>query len=182
MRPIRLDFIWLCYMVISVKGVELWSARLFLSPHSAQNPLDMDSDWMHANLGITKYAGSMVNCGINLFVKHQEIQMSQMLLRGNTKLQMSSQLYGLIQWYPCVHNSYTYREIQSLKSRHENHLSHSGKPHHWWTSRHDIRNGASNHLTSFTPLASKSPILLSVISMFSCVQKLASFVLMLVEK
>ena len=30
------------------------------SPHSAQKPLDMDN-----NLGITKSAGSMVNCGIN---------------------------------------------------------------------------------------------------------------------
>ena len=49
MRHGRLYFIWLCYMVISVKGVDLWSARLFLSPHSAQNPLDMENDWMYAN-------------------------------------------------------------------------------------------------------------------------------------
>ena len=49
-----------------------------------KNTLEMDNNWMHANLGITKSAGSMVNCGINRFVEDLEIQMSQMVLRGNT--------------------------------------------------------------------------------------------------
>ena len=57
--------------------------RKTLNPHIAHNPLDMDNKWMHANAGITKFAGSMVNCGINQFMKYLEIQMSQMVLRGN---------------------------------------------------------------------------------------------------
>ena len=48
-----------------------------------------------------------------------------------------------IYWYPRVHNSKTCREIQSLKSWHELNLSHSRKPHHWWTSCYDVKNGTS---------------------------------------
>ena len=63
MRHERLDFIWLCYMVVSTKEcVDVWSIGL-LSPHSSQNPQDMDNDWMYLNLGITKFAESQSVCG-----------------------------------------------------------------------------------------------------------------------
>ena len=66
MRHGRLDFISLCYMVVFAKEcMDLWSARLLLSSHSAQNPLDIDNDWMYTNMGITKSVETMVNCGIN---------------------------------------------------------------------------------------------------------------------
>ena len=48
------------------------------------------SNWRWTTIGctqiweITKSVGSMVNCGINRYVEHLEIQMSQMVLRGNT--------------------------------------------------------------------------------------------------
>ena len=74
MRHGRLYFILLCYMVVSPKEcMDVWSARLLLSSHSAQNPLDMDNDWMYANLGITKSVESMFNSGINQYVEHLEI-------------------------------------------------------------------------------------------------------------
>ena len=55
MRHGRLDFNWLCYMVVFAKEcVDMWSVGILLNPHSAQNPLDiMDNDRMYANLGIT---------------------------------------------------------------------------------------------------------------------------------
>ena len=52
----RLDFIWSCYMVVSTKeDMDVWSIGLLLSPHNAQNPLEMDNNWMYANLGIMTY-------------------------------------------------------------------------------------------------------------------------------
>ena len=63
-----------CYMMVSAKEcMDVWSAKLLLSSHSAQNPLDMDNDWMYANLGITKSVESMFNSGINQYVEHLEI-------------------------------------------------------------------------------------------------------------
>ena len=46
-------------MVSTKECMDVWSARLLLNPHSAQNPLDVDNEWMHANLE-TKSTGIMV--------------------------------------------------------------------------------------------------------------------------
>ena len=107
--------------------------------------------------------------------------MSKMVTQGkHTQLEMPSQLYGLTYWYPCVHNLKTCREIQSLNSWHTHNLSrnHTIGGLNIRTSEIALRSVS----LALPPLASKSPILLSGISMSNYIQKLVSYVLMLVKK
>ena len=57
MWHVRLDFIWLCYMMVSAKEcLDVWSGLLLHSPNSAQNPLNMDTIGCMQIGGITEFA------------------------------------------------------------------------------------------------------------------------------
>ena len=83
--------------VVSTKDRFTRLAGLILNPHSAQNPLYMDNDWMHANLGnheICRKHGQLWHqsvCGT-----FGNTNVSNGTHGKHTQLQMSSQLYGLI--------------------------------------------------------------------------------------
>ena len=158
------------------KRMHGWSTRLLLSPHSAQNTLNMDNDWMHVIFGDRE-----------IYKKHGQLwHQSFCGTFGNTYVSNGTQgkhthncscHHNYIDWSSGI-LACTIRKLARrfrVKSWHKHNLSHSVKPYRWWTSRQDIRNGATNRLFGSIPLASKTPILLSMVSMSSCV-------LMLVEK
>ena len=79
MRHGEVNRIWLCYMVVSAKECVEHMTPPYPS-YSTGHGQRLDAH----KFGDKKAAGSMINYGINQYVEHLEIQMSQMVFKGNT--------------------------------------------------------------------------------------------------
>ena len=128
---------------------------------------------MRANLE-TKSTGIMVNCGVNWFMEHLEIQMSQMVLMGNTHNCRCHHNY--MDWssgiFACTIRNPVGRFRVSRVGTSTIYLTlgnHTIGGLHIRTSEMVLPVTS----TALSPMANKSPILFLVISMSSFVQKLA---------